>query len=569
MCGRGRFALLAENALACYVDPRKASSDTTTDTEIQAGVERDNKYFSPVENLSPGMECPVLFRKKCDGIKNESNVDATTDGEYVLAVENMVWGIIPTYLTAATPNDHYRMFNKRLDSLEPSSIAQYFRTVLHSKRCVVIFDGFYEWKLVAGKKQPYYIHLGGDKPMKMAGIYEESTVFDPIKGCPRQVKTFSIITHEACAKFSSIHDRQPVFLTDEQVLEWLEGRLHPGPGSDARGSHTRPEEYQFDVVTVAPGLESSCSSRTIDDNRSSLSTPAPSASKDCSGSGVIFAKAAESSASSQSGVFQVLQQLKNNHKSSVISSNKSIQFHPVSLKVTNARYQERDCTAPVSIGTQLTAFFRPKQDKETEKKENSSFVSAIDNACGSTSISSTNLTVGPVVSAQTSTVSAAESKVTDAEVKAETKADTLELAKVAACSSETGDGAGRQSTNDRGSTVVVAGGGGDGATTSASADVISLLDDSEGDDKVEVSVTKAPPAVHNIQHQHQQPRSPPAKMRAIHSYFQRTSPAVANSTTSTATAAATTAAASAVDLSNYKRPANNAASYTDAAKKKR
>jgi putative SOS response-associated peptidase YedK len=33
-------------------------------------------------------------------------------------------------------------------------------------------DGFFEWKAEAGKKQPYYIHLAGERPMKMAGLFD-------------------------------------------------------------------------------------------------------------------------------------------------------------------------------------------------------------------------------------------------------------------------------------------------------------------------------------------------------------------------------------------------------------
>ena len=54
------------------------------------------------------------------------------------------------------------------------------------QRCVVLAEGFYEWKAVkSGKKQPYFIHLPKDEKEKseapllaMAGIFEKAWVDD-------------------------------------------------------------------------------------------------------------------------------------------------------------------------------------------------------------------------------------------------------------------------------------------------------------------------------------------------------------------------------------------------------
>lgn len=46
-----------------------------------------------------------------------------------------------------------------------------FRKALSHRRCLVAADGFYEWKKVNGRKQPYFIHLKGGEPFGMAGIW--------------------------------------------------------------------------------------------------------------------------------------------------------------------------------------------------------------------------------------------------------------------------------------------------------------------------------------------------------------------------------------------------------------
>ena len=225
MCGRGRFAILAACLLSQYAQPcqtrrrRGAKNGDSVAPEheklISSQVKEENddihinNDYPIIENLSPGMECPVLFRKE-----SETGVTYVT--------ENMVWGIIPTYLDTPSASDHYRMFNKRIESLERSEIAPYFKTVLQTKRCVAVMDGFYEWKTVAGKKQPYYVSLDTSEPMCMAGIYEESNIFDPKLNSMRVAKSFSILTGEPCSKFSTMHFRQPILLTEAQLQQWLD-----------------------------------------------------------------------------------------------------------------------------------------------------------------------------------------------------------------------------------------------------------------------------------------------------------------------------------------------------------
>lgn len=85
----------------------------------------------------------------------------------------MVWGLIPKYFKPEESCNHDRLFNKQIESFDQK--IQYFYQLLSTKRCALVFVGFYEWKVIAGKKQPYYIHLS-DKPMQMAGIYEDSQI---------------------------------------------------------------------------------------------------------------------------------------------------------------------------------------------------------------------------------------------------------------------------------------------------------------------------------------------------------------------------------------------------------
>lgn len=305
MCGRGRFAILAAQTLSKYAGNAQGhTNDSASNNESSAAesgstqgahedtVEQDNEqfHFETLENISPGNICPVLYVKHDKGNENSSQ----------MVVQNMVWGIIPTYLTSPTHNDHYRMFNKRIESLEKGEIAPYFRTVIQNNRCIVVFDGFYEWKLVAGKKHPHYVYLNTQTPLIMAGIYETANLMDYKTGQMRDIKTFSIITSDACAHFSSLHTRQPVILTEEQAMSWL---FCPNTAEDA---------------------------------------------------------------------FKLLKEFNGNHTNSNFPLNRAMSYYPVTPKMTNARYQERDCSVEKPISQSLSSFFVKK-----EKREESSPLSPI------------------------------------------------------------------------------------------------------------------------------------------------------------------------------------------------
>lgn len=69
------------------------------------------------------------------------------------------------------------MFNARSETVDEKFV---FRRLLASQRCVVLFNGFYEWKQEGSKKQPYYIHLGEGKVIRLVnrpGMTDFSSIF--------------------------------------------------------------------------------------------------------------------------------------------------------------------------------------------------------------------------------------------------------------------------------------------------------------------------------------------------------------------------------------------------------
>ncbi len=83
------------------------------------------------------------------------------------------------------------------------------------KRCIVISDGYFEWKKNGSKKQPFYIRLPKGELLLMAGLY------DIWKGADSELFTFSVITMNASPEIQHIHDRMPVILNNDQAKIWL------------------------------------------------------------------------------------------------------------------------------------------------------------------------------------------------------------------------------------------------------------------------------------------------------------------------------------------------------------
>ncbi len=106
------------------------------------------------------------------------------------------------------------MINARAETIaeKPS-----FKNAFKKRRCLIIADGFYEWKGTKGQKQPMLITLPDKKPFAFAGLWE---IWHKNKQAPAY-RSCTIITTEASASIREIHHRMPVILKPEVYKDWL------------------------------------------------------------------------------------------------------------------------------------------------------------------------------------------------------------------------------------------------------------------------------------------------------------------------------------------------------------
>lgn len=122
------------------------------------------------------------------------------------------WGLIPAWAKDATMGS--RLINARAETVaeKPS-----FRSAFRHRRCLVIADGFYEWRRQDGKKQPFYFRMKNQQPFAFAGLWEHWQ--DP-KG--EAIDSCTILTTEANELLQQIHERMPVILNPKDYDLWLD-----------------------------------------------------------------------------------------------------------------------------------------------------------------------------------------------------------------------------------------------------------------------------------------------------------------------------------------------------------
>jgi putative SOS response-associated peptidase YedK len=135
------------------------------------------------------------------------------------SIQMLNWGLIPFWVKDQKTAEDIRLktFNARSETIfeKPS-----FRGSIKTKRCLVITDGFFEWRLVKGKNYPYYIQMADGDAFAMAGIWDRWTN----KETDEKIQTFSIITTKANPLLEKIHNkkkRMPVILLKEDERRWL------------------------------------------------------------------------------------------------------------------------------------------------------------------------------------------------------------------------------------------------------------------------------------------------------------------------------------------------------------
>jgi putative SOS response-associated peptidase YedK len=175
----------------------------------------------PRYNIAPTQQVAVV--RTAEGTDDNSG-----DGGGARDLAMMRWGLIPHWAKDASMAA--KMINARAETLteKPS-----FRDAVKTRRCLVPADGFYEWRMEDGRKQPFRIGMKGGAPFAFAGLWERWTATATGAGLDEGdvVDTVTIVTTLANDKLRPIHARMPVILPPEAFDVWLDPANDPAAAS--------------------------------------------------------------------------------------------------------------------------------------------------------------------------------------------------------------------------------------------------------------------------------------------------------------------------------------------------
>ncbi|MGH2955639.1 MAG: SOS response-associated peptidase [Solirubrobacterales bacterium] len=124
------------------------------------------------------------------------------------------WGLIPHY---ADPDSFDRLLiNARAETVAE---APAFRDAFEGgHRCLVLADGFYEWRATETGKRPVWITRPDREPFAFAGLWARARREDG-----SELHSCAIVTCRPGQVVAPIHDRMPVILERDAEATWLDG----------------------------------------------------------------------------------------------------------------------------------------------------------------------------------------------------------------------------------------------------------------------------------------------------------------------------------------------------------
>jgi putative SOS response-associated peptidase YedK len=130
-----------------------------------------------------------------------------------VTLELLRWGLVPPW-AKATKFAH-KLALARVESIVKSGA---FRDAVRKRRCLVVVDGFYEWRREGSHpSQPFFVRRADHSIFALAGVWERWTSRDG-----EVVESCAIVTQPAATPVDVIHDRMPLVLERADWKRWLD-----------------------------------------------------------------------------------------------------------------------------------------------------------------------------------------------------------------------------------------------------------------------------------------------------------------------------------------------------------
>lgn len=154
----------------------------------------------------------VEVRRRFNVAPGDEVLAVTTDRQGEPRGELLRWGLVPSW--AKQPDTGLKLINARVETVAERPA---FRRAFERWRCLILADGFYEWRRTGGPKRPFHITETGGGLFAFAGLW--SVWHAPDGGT---LRTCTILTTAANRAIAQLHDRMPVILAPEHESAWLD-----------------------------------------------------------------------------------------------------------------------------------------------------------------------------------------------------------------------------------------------------------------------------------------------------------------------------------------------------------
>ena len=149
------------------------------------------------------------------------------------------WGLVPHY---ADPESFDRLLiNARAETVAEAPV---FRDAFATHRCLIVADGFYEWRNTETGKRPVWITRPDRELFAFAGLWARARRTDG-----SSLHSCAIVTCAPGDVVAPIHDRMPVILAEEAEGRWLD----PGTGEGDLSELLVPTD-DLDVTEVSDAV---------------------------------------------------------------------------------------------------------------------------------------------------------------------------------------------------------------------------------------------------------------------------------------------------------------------------
>ncbi|KAL2071452.1 hypothetical protein VTL71DRAFT_12687 [Oculimacula yallundae] len=255
MCGRYALVLRPQQVRAYLEDANMPVYDAPADDA--EGAPRQSYNFAPgyyglvyrADTPDHGAGPHQHKKGEAESTEQETNdIPESSDeqGEVRYKLQSMKWGLIP-FWTKRNPDygSMMKTINCRDDSLKENK--GMWTTMKQKKRCVIVFQGFYEWLKKGKEKVPHYIKRKDGQLMCVAGLWD----CVQYEGSEDKHYTYTIITTDSNKQLNFLHDRMPVVLENgsEEMKTWLDPGRHTW--SKELQSLLKPYDGELEVYAVS------------------------------------------------------------------------------------------------------------------------------------------------------------------------------------------------------------------------------------------------------------------------------------------------------------------------------